>query len=242
MKICVAQIRPIKGDFLENKAKHINLLDVALSLDPDLVIFPELSMTGYEPKLAHQLAIEPNDPSLDEFQKISNKHKIVIGIGLPTQSAEGICISNIFFVPFQVRQTYSKKYLHPDEEPYFIIGQNVGFIEYGGMKIAPAICYELSISEHAANANNSGAEIYLVNMSKSTSEAEKARTRLVEISRKYSMMVYASNNVGQCDNFLGGGKSSAWNRQGQLLGQLDEVNEGILCVDTMSQKMITKLI
>lgn len=238
MKICVAQTRPIKGNLIRNVSNHLQLIGKAVDQKVDLIIFPELSLTGYEPTLSHLLAIESNDHILDEFQTISNSHKITIGIGAPTKSDMGICISTIFFLPQQARQTYSKKYLHPDEESFFVSGQHVGLIQCEEMKIAPSICYELSIPDHADVAYKHGAKVYLVSMAKSSSGIEKTNSRLAEISRKYSMIVVASNNVGKCDNFLGAGKSSIWNDQGLLIGQLADDEEGILCVDTVDQKVI----
>ncbi len=52
MKICVAQTRPVKGDIQGNIENHIKLIDLAVLNGADTIIFPELSITGYEPELA----------------------------------------------------------------------------------------------------------------------------------------------------------------------------------------------
>jgi predicted amidohydrolase len=87
-----------------------------------VIIFPELSLTGYEPTLAKELAIHQDDKRLDDFQQISDLHGITIGLGAPTKGSKGICISMIFFQPHRERRLYSKKYLHADEYPYFVSG------------------------------------------------------------------------------------------------------------------------
>ena len=51
MKICVAQTRPLKGDIKGNIENHKKLIASAVSHQADLIIFPELSLTGYEPGL-----------------------------------------------------------------------------------------------------------------------------------------------------------------------------------------------
>ena len=121
MKICVAQTRPIKGDIARNILHHKSLTDLALSYGAEIIIFPELSITGYEPELASELATKPDDNRFDDFQVISDTHQITIGIGVPIKNESGISISMILFQPQQARQLYSKKYLHADEEPFFII-------------------------------------------------------------------------------------------------------------------------
>ncbi len=61
MKICVAQTRPIIGDIQRNIERHKNFIALAGSYGADTVIFPELSLTGYEPTLAEALATQPAD-------------------------------------------------------------------------------------------------------------------------------------------------------------------------------------
>jgi len=56
MKICVAQTRPVKGDIQSNIENHKKFIDLAVSGGADTIIFPELSLTGYEPELAKELA------------------------------------------------------------------------------------------------------------------------------------------------------------------------------------------
>ena len=52
MKIGIAQIKPLKGDIERNLDKHLKFINNALEKQPDLLMFPELSLTGYEPELA----------------------------------------------------------------------------------------------------------------------------------------------------------------------------------------------
>ena len=80
-----------------NIANHKKWIDIAIFNKADLIIFPELSLTGYEPELARDLATDQNDSRLEEFQRISDKNKITIGTGLPIKSDSGIFISIVFF-------------------------------------------------------------------------------------------------------------------------------------------------
>lgn len=242
MKICVAQTRPFKGDIKTNIENHKKLIDLALSNGADTIIFPELSITGYEPELSEELATDKDDSRFDDFQKISDTRKITIGVGAPTKNDTGICISMIIFQPYKARQTYSKKYLHPDEEKFFISGQNFACLTGNKTNIALAICYELSVSEHSENAFKSGAEIYIASVAKSVDGVEKAIKSLSGIANKYSMTVLMSNCIGQCDGDECGGKTSIWNNKGLLAGQLNDTNEGIIIIDTDTQELIKKII
>jgi len=242
MKICVTQTRAIKGDIAVNIINHKKFIDLALSHGADTIIFPELSITGYEPELAKELATTPDDRRFDDFQKISDAGQITIGIGVPIQNNTGISISLVFFGPNKPRQTYSKKYLHQDEEPFFVSQESALGLIGKNNNAALAICYEISIPEHAENAFKCGAETYIASVAKSVGGMEKATSRLAEIARQYAMTVLMANCVGYCDNFECGGKTSVWNSQGLLLGQLNDTDEGILIFDTDTQELMQKTI
>src|SRR5258706_9745328 len=105
MKICVAQTRPVKGDIGKNIDKHKRLMDLAAFYTPSIIIFPELSLTGYEPTLAKELATPPDDRRFDDFQKISDTSHITIGVGMPIKNNAGTNIGMILFQPGQARLT-----------------------------------------------------------------------------------------------------------------------------------------
>jgi len=236
MKIAVGQTRPIKGDIFANIETHKKLIDLAISYKADTIFFPELSVTGYEPKLAKKLAINQDDKKLDDFQEISNKNKITIGLGIPTKTNSGIKISMLIFQPDAPRQTYSKQQLHSDELLFFINGEKQIILTVNNKKIAPAICYESLQTEHSEIAYRLGAEIYVASVAKSQNGIDKAMTHYPEIAKKFSMPVLMSNCVGYCDNFQSVGKTSVWTKQGDLVGQLDDKLEGILIFDTETEE------
>jgi predicted amidohydrolase len=232
MKICIAQIRPIAGDIERNIELHQWSIEKAIAQQADLVLFPELSLTGYEPKLAKQLATTQEDERLDVFQKLSETHAIVICAGMPTRSEAGIHISMLIFQPDGSRQTYSKQLLHEDELPYFVLGRTEVTISFKGKKIVPAICYESLQAEHAEKAFSSGADIYLASVAKSAKGIEKAYAHYPLMAKQYGMTVLMSNNIGPCDDFVSVGASAIWNEKGELVKSLDEGEEGILIYDT----------
>ena len=242
MKICVAQTRPVKGDIQGNIENHKKLINLAVANGADMIIFPELSITGYEPELAKELATNQDDNRFEDFQKISDAREITIGVGVPTKNDRGTCISMVIFQPHKTRQTYSKKYIHPDEEEFFVCGNGFTGSISSKTNIALAICYELSIPEHSENAYKNGAEIYIASVAKTADGVEKASKTLAGIASKYSMIALMSNCVGYCDNFESAGKTSIWNNKGELAGQLNDSGEGILMIDTESEEIVQQLL
>lgn len=240
MKIAVAQIRSIKGDIQKNIVTHIQLINLAISANAGIIIFPELSLTGYEPSLANDLATTPEDMRFDEFQILSDKNNLIIGVGSPTKTNRGTCISLLLFHPHQRRQIYSKKYLHSDEEAFFVPGPGFTGKINNDSKIALAICYEISIPDHAQQAFNNGANIYIASVAKTEKGVEKAMESLSAIAKKYSMTVFMSNCIGLADGEECPGKSSIWNKDGILTGQIKGEQEGILVMNTETGEVIEK--
>ncbi|MHB1278222.1 MAG: carbon-nitrogen hydrolase family protein [Bacteroidia bacterium] len=239
MKLCIAQTRSFKGDIERNIGTHKRMIELALEKGIDLIIFPELSLSGYEPTLAEELATIQEDSRLDIFQHISDKELVVICIGLPTRSEAGVHISLVIFQPDTPRSTYSKQYLHKDELPYFLPGDQPMILSLGDKKIALAICYESLLPEHAEDAAQQGAAIYLASVAKAAKGVEKAFKHYPEIAKKHGMLVMMANSVGPNDDFESAGQSAVWNASGTLVHQLDDHNEGFLIYNTETEAVTT---
>lgn len=237
MKICLAQTKSTKGDIEQNISNHKRWIEVAVSQNVDLIVFSELSLTGYEPALAQELATEPADPRLNEFQQISDQNEIVIGVGLPLKLGVDIFISMLIFHPKEPRQVYSKQMLHSDELSYFAQGRKQTILTIKNIKIALAICYESLQPEHLERAMKLGAEVYLASVAKSSQGIEKAVAHFSEISKKHAIPVLMTNGIGPCDNFESAGLSAIWDENGTLIKQLDPNKECLLTYDTETKEV-----
>ena len=127
-----------------------------------MVFFPELSLTGYEPKHAARFALRADDARLDVFQMLSHALRITIGVGAPTPSGTDVRISMLVFRPDAARVVYSKQHLHADELPWFVAGNGQVTLSAGKEIVAPAICYESLLDAHCEAAVALGATIFIV--------------------------------------------------------------------------------
>ncbi|MFZ0545122.1 MAG: carbon-nitrogen hydrolase family protein [Candidatus Promineifilaceae bacterium] len=241
MKIAAAQTRPVKGDIRANIETHRKIIEKAVSRGADVVVFPELSLTGYEPRLAEALATTQDDARFEVFQALSDADDVIVGVGVPLKSDPRPTISMVIFQPGRPRQVYSKGYIHADEGPFFVNGRNAMNTLPGHPNIALAICYEISVPEHAEDAFHNGAEIYFASVAKFMSGIDESLRRLSEIARRYSMTVIMVNCVGVCDGEVCAGMSAVWNDKGELLGQLGGKDEGIILYDSISQEVVVPL-
>ncbi|WP_375445173.1 carbon-nitrogen hydrolase family protein [uncultured Fibrella sp.] len=240
MTICVAQTEALAGDISANIQRHTFYINQAVAEGANLIIFPELSITGYEPTLAADLATELDDARFNVFQQLSDASQIVIGVGAPIKQGTGIWIGLILFQPQQERRLYAKHYLHPDEEPFFVSGESFASLSVANQQVAFAICYELFVPEHTTAACSCGAGVYIASVAKSVGGIDKALDTLATKARDQSMTVLMANCIGMADGQECAGRSSIWNDKGALLGQLDTSSEGVLLIDTNTQQVVTR--
>lgn len=236
MKICIVQTKSEKGNIQRNIENHLEFVERAIKLKADLIVFPELSITNYEPDLAKELATDIESNIFNPFQQISNKNEITIGVGMPTQSTDGIHISMLIFQPNKERKAYSKQMLHSDELPYFVCGKEQVILTIKGQKIAIGICYETLQREHFLKAKNQGTDIYITSVAKPKGGIEKAYKHFPQIANEFNTPILMSNCVGNCDNFMSVGQSAVWNEKGELAEQLDANNQGLLIFDTKTEQ------
>lgn len=242
MKIAVAQLKTIKGDLNAGILSHLKLIDLAAKAQADAVFFPELSLTGYESVRAHEIVLSADDPRLHVFQRASEAHHLTIALGFPTRTTRGIYITMMIFEPQHPPEFYSKQLLHSDEIPYFVNGSEQLILENGHHRLAPAICYESMQIQHLENALSSGATIYVACVADSAKGVHNAAEHYSKISRKYSLPVLMSNSIGFCDNFFSVGQSAVWNKNGLLLAQLDDRQEGVIVYDTEYEQTVIALV
>lgn len=231
MKIALAQIKSEMGDVEANLTHHLQIVEQAASLNADLIIFPELSLTGYAPEHAQELAMELGDPQLTRFVEASAKYQLTIGVGIPVKTTGKPLIGLALFEPNDSVNLYEKHYLHADELSTFSSGENYSGCIGNSEELALAICYEISIEAHALKAKNRGAAVYLASVAKTRSGVINASARLAKISHEHQMVSLMCNCVGTCEGQEAGGRSGVWNSQGELLCQLNEHDQGLLLYD-----------
>ncbi len=222
MIISTAQTKPIAGNVEENIEQHLELIDYAIQSNSDVIVFPELSLTGYEPTLAKKLATTSSDSRFDTFQSISDKNKLTIIIGCPIRDDSAIHIGSIIFQPNTSRKTYLKKHLFHTETTHFEAKDSVTTFSINGQTIAPAICYEISVQEHQEFAYADKFEFYLASVVEDEKLIAKAFEKMSNISKRYHVISLMSNCIGLSGGYQCGGHSAIWNEKGELVVKLNQ--------------------
>ena len=220
LTISLAQLPVVKGDLSANLAIHLNAIAQAASQGADLVVFPELSLSGYELEMAEQLAVAEQADNFAALSAAAVQHKVMLIAGCPLRGKAGakpMIGAVICFADGKV-EFYAKQYLHPGEQQYCSPGHQDYLFSLKGQRIALAICADFAAPEHSLKARQKGADIYLVSALISGSGFIDDAKILSEIAAKQQFSVLLSNHISTTGGWATCGNSSIWNRTGELIG------------------------
>jgi len=237
VRIALAQMNPVVGDLAGNRERILANLEEARGRGADLVLLPELAVTGYPPEdlLLRPGFIRAAAASLDEIALACRG--IVALVGAPHFDRDlyngcAVCADG------EVQAVYRKRFLPNygvfDEDRYFAAGDDLLLLRLGDNLVGPTICEDMwQPGPPATDLALAGAEL-LTNISASPFHVGKAREReemLVQRARDTSCFVAFVNTVGGQDELLFDGHSVVLDDEGRVLARAPGFEEALLVVD-----------
>jgi predicted amidohydrolase len=253
--IAVAQTCPVKGDVQANLEEHVRLARIAAAEGAQVVIFPELSLTGYELGLANALAFSEDDPRLSSLRDAASSHSMTLIVGAPVRIGPRLHIGAIILCPDGTTELYTKHHLGafapsascdgtvpPAEATVFQPGDRNPLIRFGGNIAAVAVCADIGRPSHPQQAADRGATIYLASMFVIPSDFEGEIAKLRRYAMQHSMMVALANFGSPSGGLASGGRSAIWSETGELLVQLGAHGAGVAVVTETEQGRRTRTV
>ena len=236
ISIAAAQTIPVKGNVEENVRKHEKLIKNAAEKEVDILLFPELSLTGYESDLAKDLAMNFFDERIQPLMHLSTIHNMVIVAGAPIRMDKSLYIGAFVFNPDSTISLYLKHYLHSGEDKVYQPGHLNPIITVGSEKASIAICSDLTNPDHPADAAKNDSTLYLAGAFISPEGYLNDSNLLIKYARKYGMGVALSNFGGESGGMLSAGKSAIWSDSGEKVAGLDGLGEGLVIAKKINGK------
>jgi NAD+ synthase (glutamine-hydrolysing) len=237
MRLALAQLNAVVGDLDGNRERILTALEEARRQEAELVLFPELAVTGYPPEdlLLRPAFIRAAAESLRQIA--SSCVGISALVGTPwfdrdLFNACAVCAGG------EVRALYRKRYLPNygvfDEDRYFAPGRELVLLRLGETLIGPTICEDIwQPGPPATDLALAGAEL-IVNISASPYHVGKAEDReemLVTRARDNAAYLAFCNLVGGQDELLFDGHSVVLDDEGEVLARAPGFEEVLLVVD-----------
>ena len=232
MKVALAQVRSETGAVERNVGRHLAALH---QLDPgeaDLVVFPELSLSNYDPDVAAASAVGPDDDRVAPLRRFADEAGVAVAVGAPLASEGKPQIALLVFVPGRAPVVVGKRHLHGDEVPFFSPADAGPSVLALAVPVGVAICYEVSVAAHADALVEAGAAVYLASVAKTPGGVAAARAALSATATRHGVPALMVNSVGTCEGKRSGGGSLVLDRAGRLVGQLGDAEEAFLVYDT----------
>jgi len=237
LRLALAQLNPVVGDIAGNEARVRDGVEAARHAEAQLVVFPELMITGYPPEdlLLKEHFLLDARAALERIA--ADVHDIVAVVGFPERT-EDVYNAVAVLAGGAVRAVYRKVFLPNygvfDEQRYFQAGARGGVLELGGVRVGLTICEDVwepgpPLSDEAL----AGATL-IVNASASPFHAGKGAERermLVQRARDSVAAVAYCNLVGGQDELVFDGHSLVIDHAGTVIARAPQFAEDLLVVD-----------
>lgn len=243
IRIALAQINPVVGDFDANAAKIIASIDKARNAGADIIAVPELALCGYPPEdlLLKPQFISANLRALDRVIAASKGIVSVVGFVDRTEdihnAAAVICDGELKGV---YHKTYLPNYSVFDEYRYFDAGKSAPVFAYGDLLLGVNICEDIWYPGGPTQVQAlAGAQIVL-NISASPYHAGKGRDRermLATRAEDNAIALAYVNLVGGQDELVFDGQSLIINERGQTIAKGKLFAEDFIVADLNAERV-----
>ena len=230
LTLAAAQSISIPGDVAANIQRHLGCMRSAAEHGVQLLVFPELSLTGYEPSLAAGLAIAPCDVLLAPLREMAQALRLTAVVGMPTRLAPdaGVSIGAWVLGADGSLAVYTKQHLHPGEDAVFVPGQGGAALEWGDERIALAVCADFTHASHPRAAAQAGATVYAAGVLISEGGYATDSALLQGYAAEHGLLVVMANHGGPSGGWACAGRSAIWAADGRLLAAVPGVGEALV--------------
>ncbi|AZC27183.1 carbon-nitrogen hydrolase family protein [Pseudomonas sessilinigenes] len=232
LTLAAAQSESIAGDLPANLTGHQRLMCLAAQQGVQLLVFPELSLTGYEPQLAAELAVAPDSPVLQPVRDLARELHMTTVVGMPIRLVDGgpVLIGALVLGADGSLAVYSKQHLHPGEERAFAAGRGGAPLAFAEHQIALAVCADFSHASHVQAAAQAGAAVYAAGVLISEGGYAVDSALLQGYAGEHGLLVLMANHGGPSGGWTCAGRSAAWGPTGELLAAVEGTGEALLIV------------
>lgn len=216
--VAAAQYGARPGDLRANISHHLDFIVQAAAEEIDLLIFPELSLTGYGLSPHTALALPFDDKRLDPLQDAAIDRQMTIIAGMLLQCDQGISIGSVGFLPDGSRVACCKPQSFVDP---CALDQNTLLVGANNRSVAMGHCVASHDETWPRSAAASGADLYATGTFINEANCQHDEMYLQRWAHKYSMPVLFANHAVSSDRYRTAGRSACWDSLGQLVVRAD---------------------
>lgn len=214
LRIAAAQSPSVPGDVERNVQTHLAFVRAAAYERVQVLVFPELSLTGYEPHLLAAHVLHAEHPALAPLRQAARDHTLVLVVGAPAApvvEGEPPAIGAWVLGPDGSVGLYRKRYLHDTEARFASAGAEDTQVRLlAGEPTGLAVCADITHPEHAQAAHDAGAALYAAGALISQKGYGPESAMLQGYAQNHDMAVLLANYSGETGGYASAGKSAFW--------------------------------
>lgn len=191
LRVAVAQPPWVAGDLEAASTAHAALVEKAQAR---LVVFPELSLTGYDLEAP---VVDRHDPRLDALVAACSAADAVALIGAPIVERSQEHIATLAVTSEGVEVVYRKSYLGVAEAGRFRPGPGVATLTLGNWVIGFGICKDTGVPQHVADTARMGVDLYVAGLVHRPDELDVQHTRAATIAKACDGFVAFASFAGE---------------------------------------------
>lgn len=227
----IAQSIAVAGDVSRNIESHLGFVGLAAARGARMLLFPELSLTGYDRSLTAADALDGSDRRFAAMREQADRHDMLIVAGAPIASARGLHIGCLVFGPGGGVGRHLKTYLHEGEEVSFVAGDGGRPLRIGDQAVGLAVCADITHREHSIDAARRGCTVYAASCFVTESGYAADAALLHEYATTHRMLVLMANYGAPVGPWTSAGRSAAWSPDGALLACAPPAGESLVVVE-----------
>ena len=227
LKVAVVQMQPELGKMQENISRMVETIRKIATTQPvDIIVFPELSVTGYEGgQRFTQMAQRVPGAVTNIIGQAAHDFAVHVVIGMAIRRDVEAVLYNgaVLIAPDgEAEAEYRKVHLQADERLVFRPGRKIKPIETEVGTIGIMLGWDLTFPEVARNLVLQGAEALLVPAAWESKNIAMWRTLLMARAYENDVFVAAANRFGEEPSYVFGGQSAILAPGGELLAVIED--------------------
>lgn len=215
--VALAQYCSVPADVVANVTTHVEVVREASAEGARVVVFPELSLTGYElARIADdpRLTLTLDDPRLGPLHAATATHSVIALVGAPLQDGAERRLACLAIHPDGTVRAYAKRNLFQDEREIFKAGSGPLVLDVDGTRLAVGVCADLTDDLQVDELSQLDADAWLLGVLLTTAGYDNDAGRAARAAARTGATVLLANHAAPTGGRVPAGRSGTWNPGG----------------------------
>lgn len=235
LRVAAVQAESLAGDVVANVAAAAKAVGEAAGCGAQLVVLPELFLSGYDPATLRarpgDCDVSVDDARLQPLHRSASQHGVAVLVGAAvrtSKNARALALLS-FATNGKVTFAYAKQHLWHEERAIFTPGTEGASVELRGWPIGLGICYDGCFPEHARAASDAGALVYVCPSAYVVGSEHRRDLYYAARALDNGVYVVVAGLTGRCGGLEFSGGTAIYDPQGRAVARVESGSGLAVC-------------